>query len=147
MKPFQPTPRLVLLLFRAFEVSLLQQLHHNGINDVTPSHLNVLRHLDNRGMKISLLAQDAALSKQLVGRIVKELVEKGYLKISPDTSDGRAKFVCYTEKGRSLIKAATRVVTEIEHGYEKQLGSSEYQRFRKQLSQLTTAHQKETVIT
>ncbi|HED40299.1 MAG TPA: MarR family transcriptional regulator [Chromatiales bacterium] len=147
MKPFQPTPRLVLLLFRAFEVSLLQQLHHNGVSDVTPSHLNVLRHLDNRGMKISLLAQDAALSKQLVGRIVKELVEKGYLKISPDASDGRAKFVCYTEKGRSLIKAATRIVAEIERNYEKELGSSEYKRFRKQLTQLTTTHQKEAVTT
>ncbi len=140
MSHSQPTARLVLALFRAFEQELLQRFSDSGISDVTPSHLNILRHLDNRGMMISQLAQDAALSKQLVGRIVKELVAKGYLAVTSDPQDKRIKFVRYTTKGKSLIANAVEIVSTIEQRYETQLGSSEYQQFRKQLCELTTLH-------
>ena len=140
MTHFLPTARLVISLFRAFEQELIRQLSTRGITDVTPSHLNILRHLNNGGMQISQLAKDAVLSKQLVGRIVKELEQKGYLQLSPDPADGRVKFVRYTTKGTSLIATAVEIVTDTEQRYEKLLGSVEYKLFRKQLSRLTTLH-------
>lgn len=143
MTQYQPTARLVHSLFRTFEQALLQQLSMRGITDVTPSHLNVLRHLNNAGMKLGELAQDAGLSKQLIGRIVKELEQKAYLQISADPSDGRVKFVDYTAKGTSLIATAVEIVSEFERRYENLLGSDEYNLFRKQLSELTDLHIKQ----
>jgi len=140
MSDFQPTARLLLALFRAFERELLHQLASSGITDVTPSHLNIIRHLDNNGMMISRLAQDAALSKQLVGRIVKELEAKGYLKVTPDPVDRRIKYVRYTSKGSSLIANAVEIVSTIEQRYESELGSTEYHQFRNQLNELIALH-------
>jgi len=140
MTTHQPTARLVLKLFRGFEQSLLEQLASQGITDVTPSHLNILRHLNNEGMMISQLAQDATLSKQLVGRIVKELAAKGYLKITDDQNDRRIKFVSYTKKGTALIALAVEIVNAIEQQYETVLGKDGYDQFRNTLTQLSAIH-------
>lgn len=140
MSDFLPTARLVLTLFRAFERELLLHLNSYGINDVTPSHFNILRHLDNDGMNISQLARDAALSKQLVGRIVQELAAKGYLQITADTQDRRVKFVRYTSRGSRLISHGIEIVADIEQRYEAQLGSDQYQQFRQQLNILASLH-------
>jgi DNA-binding MarR family transcriptional regulator len=140
MTTHQPTARLVLKLFRGFEQSLLEQLATHNITDVMPSHLNILRHLNNEGMMISQLAQDAALSKQLVGRIVKELAAKGYLKITDDQNDRRIKFVSYTKKGTSLIALAVEIVNDIELQYETALGKDGYDQFRNTLTQLSAIH-------
>lgn len=140
MNKDQPTARLLLTLFRAFEQELLHDLANQGVTDVTQSHLNILRHLNNNGMQISHLARDAALSKQLVGRIVKELAQKGYLELTTDPDDARAKFICYTPKGSALIKHAVEIVTSIEQRYQTALGSEHYHQFRQQLEQLLMVH-------
>ena len=140
MTMHQPTARLVLKLFRGFEQSLLEQLALQGITDVTPSHLNILRHLSNEGMMISQLAQDAALSKQLVGRIVKELAAKGYLKITEEQNDRRIKFVSYTKKGTTLITLAVETVDAVEQQYKTALGKAGYEQFRNALTQLSAIH-------
>lgn len=145
MTKLQPTARLVLSLFRAFEQNLLQQLKTRGIRDITLSHLNILRHLNDEGMKISQLAQDALLSKQLVGRIVKELEQKRYLQISPDPNDQRIKFVRYTAKGKSLISTAIEIISAFEQHYKNLLGNDEYSCFRKQLGLLTALHLQQEV--
>jgi len=139
----QPTARLVLKLFRGFEQSLLEQLASQGITDVTPSHLNILRHLNNQGMMISQLAQDAALSKQLVGRIVKELAAKGYLKITEEQNDRRIKFVSYTKKGTTLIRLAVEIVDAVEQQYKTTLGKAGYEQFRNALTQLSAIHSRQ----
>ncbi|MBL1259545.1 MAG: winged helix DNA-binding protein [Thiotrichaceae bacterium] len=143
MTTLKPTARLVLKLFRGFEQTLLEQLATHRITDVTPSHLNILRHLNNEGMMISQLAQDAALSKQLVGRMVKELTTKGYLNITEEQHDRRVKFVHYTEKGSELISRAVEIVADIELQYETALGKVEYERFRNTLAQLSAIHTQE----
>jgi len=143
MRSFKPTARLVLKLFRDFEQALLEQLAAHNITDVTPSHLNVLRHLNNEGMMISQLAHDAALSKQLVGRIVKELAAKNYLVISEDQKDRRIKFVNYTDKGTKLISHAVEIVNTIELQYERTLGKTAYNQFRSTIIQLSAIHSKE----
>ena len=140
MTKYQPTARLILKLFRDFERSLLEQLASQGITDVTPSHLNILRHLNNEGMMISQLAQDAALSKQLVGRIVKELAAKGYLKITEEQNDRRIKFVSYTKKGTILITHAIEMVDAIEQQYKTALGKTGYDQLRNALNQLSAIH-------
>lgn len=140
MSKQQPTARLLLKLFRAFEQELLHHLADAGITDVTQSHLNILRHLDNDGMQITRLAHDAALSKQLVGRIVRELAHKGYLEVTADPDDGRGKFVRYTPKGSALINRAVVTVSAIEQRYQNALGSKQYHLFREQLEQLFRLH-------
>ncbi|MCF6325072.1 MAG: winged helix DNA-binding protein [Gammaproteobacteria bacterium] len=139
----QPTARLLLKLFRDFEQTLLEQLAAHNITDVAPSHLNILRHLNNEGMMISQLAHDAALSKQLVGRVVQELAAKHYLMITEDQKDRRIKYVNYTDKGTRLISHAVEIVNAIELQYERALGKTAYNQFRSTITQLSAIHSKQ----
>lgn len=129
----QPTARLMILAFREFERGLLRELKKQGISDVTPADFNVLRHLDPEGLQLTILAEHAGLSKQGVGKMVKDLEGKGYLRVKADKHDARAKVVTYTRKGEALIHKAIVIVGEIEKRYEILLGSHNYQNLREGL--------------
>jgi len=132
----QPTARLMILAFREFECDLLRALEKQGIADVTLADFNVLRHLDPQGLQLTTLAEHAGLSKQGVGKMVKELEEKGYLKIKPDQRDGRAKVVMYTRKGKKFVHKTIILVGDIEKRYETLLGNYNYHNLRKSLLML-----------
>lgn len=129
----QPTARLMILAFREFERGVLRALEKQGVTDVTLADFNVLRHLDPQGLQLTLLAEHAGLSKQGVGKMVKDLEGKGYLKVNADQHDGRAKVVTYTRKGENLMHKAIVIVGDIEKRYEILLGSHNYQNLRENL--------------
>ena len=130
---FQPTGRLLINAFRGFEKQLLLELQHQGFEDITLSHLNVIRHLNPEGMKLIELAKDAALSKQAISKICSNLVERNYIEISWDKHDGRAKTVNFSKKGTALVKAAINIVQGIEEEYLKELGETGYTQLREAL--------------
>lgn len=131
-----PTGRLLLDAFRAFESRLIDELARGGITDIKASHLNVLRHLDPQGMRLTELARDAVLSKQAASAIVGELVERGYLTFLPDPNDGRAKRVKHTRKGARMNDVATAIVIKLEQEYASLFGESFYQQLRAMLTKL-----------
>jgi len=133
---FQSTGRLLINAFRAFEKNLLAELLQRYFSDITPSHLNVIRHLNPEGMKLIELAKDATLSKQAISKICNNLEQKGYIQLMNDSTDGRAKMVSFTPKGVSLIDAATNITKNIETQYYDILGEEQYKRLRESLKTL-----------
>lgn len=134
MKPnMQPIARLMLLSFRKFERDLLRKLEKQGVIDVTLADFNVLRHLDPQGLQLTTLSEHAGLSKQGVGKMVKDLEKKGYLKVKQDKHDRRAKLVTYTPKGKNLMQKTIVIVGDIEKQYKVLLGSRNYENLRDSL--------------
>lgn len=129
----QPTGRLLILLFRAFETELIEKLREKGISDVSMSDFNVIRHLDPQGSQISEIARLAGLSKQAIGRTVAELEVKEIVRTTADLEDRRAKRVQFTEKGANLVSTAIEIIIGIEARYKSELGESDYQRLRQLL--------------
>ncbi len=136
MPDITPTARLLLHAFRHFEDGLLDELHEHGFDDVTHSHLNLLRHLDRTGLRLTQLAQDAQISKQAAGKIARELAGKGYLAILDDETDGRAKRVIYTRRGMKLMETAVMLVSQAETRYREFLGQRNYNLLRRMLEKL-----------
>lgn len=136
----QPTGRLLILLFRAFEATLIQRLSEQGITDISMSDLNVIRHLDPSGSQISAIAQLAGLSKQAIGRTVAELEKKGIVRTIVDPSDRRGKLVQFTEKGIRLVAAAIEIIKKIETRYKKIMGAGTYNKLRRSLIVLVESH-------
>ena len=132
-----PVARLMIRAFRHFETELLRRLQAQGVDDITYSNLNVIRHLDRTGLRLSELARDAGMSKQAIGKLVGELERKGYVRLVPDSADGRAKRVQYTRKGQRLIDTAIEIVTQMEQAYIATLGETHYTRLRKTLLDAT----------
>lgn len=140
MQPEQPTGRLLIKAFRHFETEVLVRLEEAGISDITMSHLNVLRHLDPGGLRLSELASEAGLTKQAIGKIANDLAAKGYLAIETDADDARAKRVIYTDEGHRLVQTAVDIIRQMEDEYAMLLGEGGYQTLRELLIILIERH-------
>ncbi len=128
----QPTGRLLLLAFQAFERRLLAALRRAGHGAVSLSHLNVFRHLSAEGCSLVQLAAAVGLSKQAVGKIVAELAALDYVVLTADERDARAKRVRFSARGSQLAHTVQETVRLMEREYLSLL-ADDYHRLRRSL--------------
>ena len=112
-------------LYARFEVA--------GYGDLTRVHGAVVAHLDEDGTRATELARRSGRHRQIIGRIVDELEELGYVERRPEQEDRRAKLVVPTERGRELMRFSDSVLAELEQEQRDALGDEEFERFRRSL--------------
>nr|WP_246386792.1 winged helix DNA-binding protein [Litorivivens lipolytica] len=122
-----------------YEDRFLKAYGEQGFSDIRRSHGSVLRHLDASGTTLSELALRAGVSKQAIGKTVRQLEALGYLHISTSHTDKRARLVRFSLRGDRLVSASNRVVENIRRQYRQQLGSDTFQRLFELLQGLTDA--------
>ena len=88
---------------------------------------------------LTRLAERAGVSKQAMASLVSHLEEHGYLVRVPDPSDGRAKLVLATERGREVLAIAQATVPEVETRVADVIGERRLQEMRKDLESIVTA--------
>jgi DNA-binding MarR family transcriptional regulator len=93
---------------------LIERLHAAGYADHTAAHHPIFENIDPEGTRLTVLASRTGLTHQAVGELVDALERRGYVERVPDPSDGRARLVRLTKKGRGAVKAAIREIAEIE---------------------------------
>ena len=74
----------------------------------------MLAYLDEDGIRATELARLSGRHKQIVGRLVDELEELGYVERRPDPEDRRAKLVFPPNAGWSRCSVGDEIVAEIE---------------------------------
>jgi DNA-binding MarR family transcriptional regulator len=125
--------------FLALTEHIHQRLAEAGYAEIRPAHGNVLQFLDDDGTRVSVLAERAQMSKQSMAELVAHLEEHGYVERVPDPSDGRAKLVRATRRGRASYPVALAAIAEAEAGWTERLGEAKMRRLRKLLEELSTA--------
>lgn len=116
------------LLF-AFQAELFKGLHDRGFDDIAPRHGGVLAHLRPDGVRATDLARRSGQLKQVVGVIVDELEQLGYVVRQPDPADRRAKLVIPTDRGLEQMSTATSIIAEIMQRHADELGTKRFARF------------------
>src|SRR5690242_9011334 len=83
---------------------MFERLREAGYTDVEPSHTAALRPLWDHpeGVRATDLAANARITKQSMSVLVDHLDARGYVERVADPSDGRAKLVRLTRRGRAL---------------------------------------------
>ena len=132
----QNTSRLLQLPYQAFIGRLFAELVAAGYGDIHPSHAVVFQHLPAEGSRVTDLAERTQLTKQYVGRLVAELEELGYLERAPDPTDGRAKHVRLSTRGREVTRVAEGIIAAIETDWSERLGAGAYDSLRRRLVKL-----------
>ena len=120
-----------------FRERIRQGLRQRG-HHLQTAHTKVLVHLDLDGTRLTDLARRAHISKQAMGKLVDELENLGYVCRDPH-SDGRAKTIQFTPKGRKLLKDSRAIVDECWQCYADQFGEARLKKFRDELNDLYTA--------
>jgi DNA-binding MarR family transcriptional regulator len=80
------------------------------------------------GIRLTDLATKAQLSLAACSELVDELQGLGYLERRPDPSDGRAKLIFPTVKGREVLDAAGEAVADLEQRWREQLPPGTFDR-------------------
>ena len=117
------------LLF-SLQDELFARLADAGYDDLQPRHGAVLAYLDEDGVRATELARLSGRHKQIIGRIVDELEELGYVERRPDPEDRRAKLIFPTERGLDQVRLGDEVIADIEARHAKEAGARTYAQFR-----------------
>src|SRR5262245_12950733 len=128
--------RLLLTAFSYWEREIMTKLHAAGFRDVRPAHLGVMRQLDLGGTRITEVAERAGVTKQAMGQMVADCEKLNLVTTVPDVTDGRAKVVLFTNRGRTLIAKSRAIIARTEKEIEQMLGSAHYANFRAALATL-----------
>jgi MarR family transcriptional regulator, temperature-dependent positive regulator of motility len=131
------------LLSRDFERRARGTLQARGHTELLPSHQVVFASLGREGTRLTVLAQQAGMTKQAMGQIVDDLEKLGYVERTPDPADGRAKIVRFTTAGLDFVCDAAEVLDEIWRGYAELLGASELERVQDALLELLRGARRE----
>jgi DNA-binding MarR family transcriptional regulator len=124
-------------LGRSLQTELFARLAEQGHRQVRPRHGIVLAFLPPDGARATELARRSGQHKQIIGVIVDELVELGYVRREPDPGDRRAKLVVPTHAGLDEIGKARAILAGLERRHRDELGDDVYQAFKTALGQIT----------
>lgn len=85
------------------------------------------------GLRVTQLAQIAGITKQSMAEIVDALEAHGYVERVKDPSDGRARLVRFTRRGKQMADRARTLVREVEQRWTQRVGAARVHALRETL--------------
>lgn len=101
---------LLFVASRALEQRAHDALAAAGITDITLAQARLAARIGPNGTRVSELAEQARITKQSAGFLVRQLEETGYVERVPDPSDGRAQLVRLTRRADRVVAVANAEV-------------------------------------
>lgn len=107
---------------RALVADLVSAAAERGFPEVRVSHNAVFATLDAEGSRVADMAARAGITKQSLAALVKDMERAGFVTVSPDPLDGRAKVVRYTDRGWECVRGGSAYLREVEDALTTLLG-------------------------
>lgn len=89
---------------------------------ISAAHIHITRHLALDGSRLNVLAAQAGMSKQAMGKLVDQCEAWGLVTRGPDPYDARARQVRFTSAGLAWLQAFQRAVTQAETELKQAVG-------------------------
>lgn len=113
-----------------------ERLATNGHPEVRPAHSVVFRNILAGGSRITDMAEYAGMTKQSMAALVDYLARHNYVALTPDPTDGRAKLVVLTDRGREVQQMALDFSREVESRWAAAIGEEGMKDVRAGLQEL-----------
>ncbi len=120
----------------AFFEDFREELERTEFGEIRPTHGCIFRFVRGEGMRLTVLANLAGMTKQSVGEIVDDLVERGYVKRIPDPEDKRAKLICLTERGEKAQATGLALFARVEVQWKERYGAERIKKLRELLEEI-----------
>jgi DNA-binding MarR family transcriptional regulator len=129
--------RLLSVAFDDFCEDLERRLAETPYNDIRISHGCVFGNIDPEGTRLTDLAARARMTKQSVGEVTSDLEQRGYVERVPDPSDGRAKIIRLTDRGRDAQALGVGLIDDLEQEWADRYGAERVAALREALEAIT----------
>jgi DNA-binding MarR family transcriptional regulator len=113
---------LLRLPYDALQRELYTELARRGFEEIRPAHSAVFRTIEPDGSRMVEMAERARMTKQSMAYLVESLESAGYLTVTPDPYDRRAKRVSLTERGQQVQQEGVRLSRELEGFVAERIG-------------------------
>ena len=134
-----PLIRLLGVAFDDFSAEVAKRVEAAGIRDIRPGHGCVFGNIEPEGSRLTDLAERAGMTKQSVGEVASDLERRGYVERVPDPSDGRAKIIRLTPRGREVQALGRRLIADVERDWAERYGEERVAALREALEAITAA--------
>jgi DNA-binding MarR family transcriptional regulator len=140
-----PLPGLLDVAKEVLLAEFQHELQEAGYDDIRPNQGCVFRFVRDEGLRLTDLAQLAGMTKQSVGELVDDLVERGYVERIPDPGDRRAKLIQLTPKGVEAQRIGFGLFASLEKRWAERYGAREIATLRATLEEILAAEAPEAV--
>jgi DNA-binding MarR family transcriptional regulator len=135
--PHAPFIRLLDTAVDEFIEQLSKRMAQTPYSDIRMSHGCVFGNINPGGSRLTDLAERAYMTKQSVSEVATDLEQRGYVERVPDPSDGRAKIIRLTERGREAQLLGLELIDEIEQEWAERFGYERIAALREALEAIT----------
>ena len=115
---------------RAVQRRLIQGLNRAGFDDLRLPHMAVLQYPGPDGVRPSVLAERAGMSKQAMNQLLLSLERLGYIKRQDAAEGGRARVVRLTERGHAVWILMQELLVDVEAEWHDVLGEQRFAQLR-----------------
>ena len=115
---------------------IFTSVHAAGYDDLNPAHIGAFRYPTLDRLRPTELADQLQITKQSVNDLLAHLEQRGYVTREPDPSDGRARVIRLTPKGRRLERTVNSAAHAAELEIAELLGPREFSQLRHALEVL-----------
>ena len=112
---------LMFVSYRAMDERVQRAMREAGY-DVTVAQSRLAQRIADEGSRLTDLADRAQVTKQTASLLVAALEREGLVERVPDPSDGRARLIRLSARGREAAGQAMQVVMAVEHEWTEHLG-------------------------
>ncbi len=115
--------RVLQLMAQHPDLSLaLSNLARRG--QLVAAHIHITRHLPPKGAQLTVLAEQAGVSKQAMGALVNQCEAWGLVEKKRSAQDGRARHIVFTTDGLIWLRAFEQAVQAAEAEFEEEVGNA-----------------------
>ena len=111
---------------QAIQRRIIAELNASGFADLRVPHMAVLQFPGPDGVRPSVLAERAGMSKQAMNQLLGSVESLGYLVRSDAPGEGRARIVRFTKRGRAVYAAMIDILRDIEREWSEELGAKRF---------------------
>jgi DNA-binding MarR family transcriptional regulator len=135
-----PLARLLAASLRCLVDEMHERLAAAGHPGLRPAHGFALNAIAAGDLTASELAMSLGMTKQGAAKLVAGLSDLGYVSISAHPSDGRARQVALTDRGRDALERAASIQSDLEGQLADEVGAGDVLTMRRCLDALVTQH-------
>lgn len=117
--------RLLSNALRRFEERVMALMAERGHLQTRRSHVNLTRHLDIAGTRITELARRAAMTNAAMTELIDQCEAIGLVERTADPADKRARIVRFTPGGEKWLKDFGRAVIQAQREMAGETGEKE----------------------
>jgi len=112
------------------------ELLAGDVERLRASEARLLDLLPPDGARLTELSNQLGISKQALGQLAVRLTEAGFVEVSPDPADRRARLLRRTVRGDDYREAARAALDSVEERWRSEVGAKRYATFRAVLREL-----------